>query len=170
MIDCTQRNEKATIQLKQYLWVISKIGTYLSTANIREPQVFRYGGVTSHGLSLQHTENVDNALTWLLNYLSNYNELLLFIEASKNKVLKTLMNVFKTFQSGNSADAKKLWFESTSGLKTPITTLCLSFNCVDDIEPLPRMLERSELSKFQLQSRYSGCCSANPAEKKTIPL
>ena len=87
---------------------------YLSTTNIVEPQILRYGGVTSDDVALDHTDSIDTYLTWFYNFIGDHPEIIQFMERSNNANILSLLANYRTFRNGNSADAKRDWYSSVS--------------------------------------------------------
>ena len=128
---------------------------YVSTTSTRQPQLLTYGGRTSDGVTLQHTQCVDNPLTWLLNLLGEEKKLQEAV--GKSKKMKILLNVLEKFRNGNSADAKKLWFEHCSEINITADEAIKSFGIYSDAAMMANKLEESVFGSFEVTHHYDSC-------------
>ena len=128
---------------------------YVSTASSTQPQLLRYGGRTSDGIQLINTDSMDNSLSWILNLMQDHKEIREKFEMSE--VMRPMMAVFEQFCNGNSAEAKKLWYEVVTKKKVDLKTEVISFENFTDRSCVASILNESIFGNFVLETNFERC-------------
>ena len=119
---------------------------FTATAVRSEPQQVLYGGITTDGVQLLHSDKFDVPMTWLLNILSAHQQL----REKTVQEIPEMGRILSKFKHCNSADMKKQWLQTVRRNQYPVTTKQISLKDISSIE----VLKLSTPHEFECTKTY----------------
>ena len=146
---------------------------YVSSQDICHLNPLTNGGVSSgkQRKTLRNRCSIDGPLSWLLNMVQRYENLLTIFKTSNDLTLKILLKAFRCFEQIQFTEDKKVWFDYAQ--KSSLSESDQGNNCERNTygsdSTFFEHLSRTPIAQMEVsQSKWcsNGCC--NTARKTTI--